>query len=157
MRLALPFVVTVVLVVATAAGLGACGGDDEGEEALSKAELIARSDALCKEARARTPRAPKGDDLDRLGRYTAEATRISDDIIVRFQQLEPPESERRAFDEFIAAAKRRLDDLRDARDAAREDDRRGYEAALRREATVDAPRYRRAAKRIGFKVCGSGG
>jgi hypothetical protein len=30
-------------------------------------------------------------------------------------------------------------------------------AALRREATVDAPRYRRVAKRIGFKVCGSGG
>ena len=136
-----------------AAAVGGCGGD----ERLSRDELISRGDALCREARDRSPRPPTQRTLPRLADYTEELVAVSTDIVDRFRELEPPEAEEEKYDDLVSAAEQRLAEFREAQGAARNGDAQGFAAALERERKEHAPRYRRLAKEIGFKVCGSGG
>jgi hypothetical protein len=133
--------------------LAACGSESQGP---SRSEFISRGDALCTQARQRTPRPPATRDPARLTTYLNEVDRVSTDVLAKFGKLEAPDDLRDEAKRFLAAANARLADVRKARDAAKRGDKAGLAAALRQQ-EVDAARYRRLAKRIGFKVCGTGG
>jgi hypothetical protein len=139
-----------------AACLSLAAGCGDGDERLSRSEFIRQGDALCTEARGKTPRAPRTQDLTRLATYFGQVAQVSTGIISRFRELDPPEDLEDTTNRFLDAATARLRDIRDAADAAGRNDRAGVAAALRRQAR-DAARYRRLAGQIGFRVCGSGG
>ena len=147
--------VLLALAVATAVASGGCGGDDE-DDALSKDQLIARGDALCRQSRQTMPRPPRGNDLASLGRYAGEVVRLSESMLARFRALKPPKAERENFDRFLTAAQRRLQNVTAIRDAAGRGDAQAVRAGLAKEQSQDAPAYRQVAKQIGFRVCGSG-
>jgi hypothetical protein len=140
--------------LALAAGaLAACGGNAGGP---TRAEFIARGDALCAQARKNTPRPPATRDPARLAGYLDAVDRVSTATLARFGKLEAPHDLSGLAKRFLASANARLADVRRARNAARRGDAAGLRAALAQQ-DRDAVRYRALARQIGFKICGSGG
>ena len=131
-----------------------CGGGGE----LSKRELIAKGDELCAQTRGRQPQAPAGGGipLPALAAYLNEVERVSMSALRKFKKLKPGSGERKRFDAFLAAAERRLASIRLARDAAIARNTAEVTAEINQERNRLGPEYRRAARELGFKVCGSG-
>ena len=143
-----------VLLACAALGAGGCGG----ESGLSKRDLIAKGDALCAQTRGQQPQAPTGGGIPfpTLVAYLNEVERVNVSALKKFKKLKPRSGERKRFDAFLAAAERRLASIRLTRDAAIARNTAEVTAEINQERNRLGPEYRRAARELGFKVCGSG-
>jgi hypothetical protein len=137
-----------------AIAIAGCGGKEEAPDTLSHHELIARGDALCREAARRLPPLPQQNQSQIVLRWLTEVDRISTEIIRRFNELQPPDEHVEAYAFFVTSIERRLNDFREARMALQNRNRQGFLDALLKAQTTHARQSTQAAKRLGFKVCG---
>ena len=127
-----------------------CGGG------LSREELVAKGDAICKRVNERVAKEPEpetAEDLERLAKRTVE---VSGPAIADMEALEPPGELESDFGKFVASLKRQRDLTEQIGAAAGEGDTAKVEA-VGAEAQKAQADYRRLSDRIGFKECGGGG
>jgi hypothetical protein len=136
-------------VVALILPLAGCGGG------LSKSELVAKGDAICKRVNrqvAKEPEPKTAADLQGLAKKTVE---ISDPAIDDMEKLEPPDELEKDFAAFVASLKEQRDLTKQIGDAAGA----GDTAKIQRvgaEAQKAQEKYRKLSDKIGFKECGGG-
>jgi hypothetical protein len=129
--------------------VAACGGG------LSKAELVAKGDAICKRINTRMAKEPDPKttaDLQRLAKRTVE---LSDPAIEDMEKLEPPGELEADFKKFVASLKDQRDLTKQLGAAAGEDDTAKVQDLLG-DAQKSQDEYRRLTGKIGFKECGGG-
>ena len=136
-------IAVVLLVVA------GCGGG------LSRDELVAKGDAICKRVNTRMAKEPdpqSAADLERLAKRTVQ---ISDPAIADMKALDPPGALESDFKKFVASLKRQRDLTKEIGDAAAAGD-----TAKIQKVGADAQKaeqeYRRLTGKIGFNECGGG-
>jgi hypothetical protein len=126
-----------------------CGGG------LSKQELVAKGDAICKRINARMAKEPDpktAEDLQRLANRTVE---LSDPAIKDMEELDPPSELKADFERFVASLKRQRDLTRKIGAAAGKGDTAEVQK-IGADAQKAQDEYRRLTGRIGFKECGGG-
>jgi hypothetical protein len=129
--------------------VAACGGG------LSKQELVAKGDAICKRINtqmAKEPDPKSAADLQRLAKRTVE---LSDPAIDDMDALEPPSDLEDDFKKFVASLKRQRDLTKKIGDAAGKGDTAEVQE-LGGQAQKAQDEYRRLTGKIGFKECGGG-
>jgi hypothetical protein len=129
--------------------VAACGGG------LSKAQLVAKGDAICKRINARMAKEPDPTttaDLQRLAKRTVE---LSDPAIDDMEALEPPSELEDDFEKFVASLKRQRDLSKETGDAAGDDDTAKVKE-IGTQAQKAQDEYRRLTGKIGFNECGGG-
>ena len=129
--------------------LVACGGG------LSKSELVAQGDAICKRVNTRMAKEPEPEsaaDLEGLAKKTVE---ISDPAIKDMEALEPPDELADDFGKFVASLKKQRDLTKQIGDAAADGDTAKIQQ-VGTEAEKAQTEYRRLSDKIGFKECGGG-
>jgi hypothetical protein len=127
-----------------------CGGGG-----LSKEELVAKGDAICKRVNTRMAKEPdpkSAADLQRLAKRTVE---ISDPAIKDMEKLEPPSELESDFENFLASLKRQRNLTRKIGEAAGEGDTAKVQQ-IGADAQSAQEEYRRLTGKIGFKQCGGG-
>jgi hypothetical protein len=137
-----------VVAILTLAG---CGG---GKEEVSAAELSQKGDQICREEQRRfgeiqehpPPNASVAAD------QTKELIDVADAANSDLGDLEPPESIRDRYDEYLDARQRVIDQMKRGADAAESQDSADYAAAQNAVAKTDA-RRRDLAASLGFRVC----
>jgi hypothetical protein len=135
-----------VLIIMPLAG---CGGG------LSKSELVAKGDAICKRVNdqvAKEPEPKTAKDLQALADKTVE---ISNPAIDDMEALEPPSELEKDFDAFVASLKQQRDLTKKIGDAAGAGDTAEIQK-LGADAQKAQDEYRRLSNKIGFKECGGG-
>jgi hypothetical protein len=126
-----------------------CGGG------LSKKELVAKGDAICKRINTQMAKEPDPKttaDLQRLAKRTVE---LSDPAIDDMEALEPPSDLEADFKKFVASLKRQRDLTKKIGDAAGEDDTAKVQE-IGAQAQKAQDEYHRLTGKIGFKECGGG-
>ena len=126
-----------------------CGGG------LSKEELVAKGDAICKRVNTRMAKEPdpkSAADLERLAKRTVE---ISDPAIKDMEKLEPPSELESDFENFLASLKRQRNLTKKIGEAAAEGDTAQIQQ-IGADAQSAQQEYRRLTGKIGFKQCGGG-
>jgi len=129
--------------------VAACGGG------LSKSELVAKGDAICKRINTRMAKEPDPTttkDLERLADRTVE---LSDPAIEDMEELEPPSELEADFKRFVTSLKDQRDLTQKLGAAAGEDDTAKVQELLG-DAQKAQDEYRRLTGKIGFKECGGG-
>ena len=126
-----------------------CGGG------LSKDELVAKGDAICKRVNTRMAKEPdpkSATDLERLAKRTVA---ISDPAIKDMEKLEPPSELESDFENFLASLKRQRNLTEKIGEAAAEGDTAKVQQ-IGADAQSAQEEYRRITGKIGFKQCGGG-
>lgn len=126
-----------------------CGGG------LSKQELVAKGDVICKRVNARMAKEPDPQtaaDLQRLADRTVE---ISDPAIDDMEALEPPSDLEDDFKKFVGSLKRQRDLTKKIGAAAGKGDSAEVQK-VGADAQEAQDEYRRLTGKIGFKECGGG-
>ncbi len=125
-----------------------CGG-------LSKDELVAKGDAICKRVNTRMAKEPDPQSAGDLARLAKRTVALSDPAIADMKALQPPGELESDFKKFVASLKRQRDLTKEIGDAAAASD-----SAKIQKVTADAQKaereYRRLSGKIGFKDCGGG-
>jgi hypothetical protein len=126
-----------------------CGGG------LSKDELVAKGDAICKRVNARMAKQPDPQSAADLARVAKRTVEISDPAIDDMEALEAPSELESDFKKFVASLKRQRDLTKQVGDAAAEGDTAKIQkvGAAAQKAQQE---YRRLTGKIGFKECGGG-
>ena len=142
----------------------ACGGGGDGER-LTKEELIAQGDAICKKYRERfneidfpnaDPTSSETSDevLDQFGDALDEGVALFRDQIGELRDLNPPEDFEDGYNGAMDGLASAVDSLEEAADAAHDADRDKLRAAL-----AESERHGEGADKVardyGFKVCGA--
>lgn len=124
---------------------------------LSRADLIARADAICadsqgsfEEVRAEFPEAKSEEVADVA--YSEALVAISTPAVKRFEGLDPPPSVRRSYEQYVAAQRRVHEYDLQALRAARAEHSGEYLAARERRDNEQRERYE-LAREIGLKTC----
>jgi Protein kinase domain len=122
-------------------------------DTLSRAQLVARADAICTEGQrrymeVRDPESELSTDIA----YAESLTRNAQQRVRGLRELTPPPALAGPYDEYVEAQERVLVTDRQALAAARRDDAAGVEAARAQRDSEDELRER-LAREIGFKVC----
>src|SRR5829696_4079859 len=137
--------------IATTAITGGCGS---GKEELSAAELRQKADAICRQEQARFDQiqahAPANASI--AADQTRELIDVSQAASSDLTDLEPPESLADAYDRYLDARDRALDQMKGGQEAAENRDSAGY-AAAQTAVAKDAPERRRLAAALGMRVC----
>ena len=126
-----------------------CGGG------LSKQELVAKGDAICKRVNAQMAKEPDPQtaaDLQRLADRTVE---ISDPAVDDMEALEPPGDLEDDFKKFVGSLKRQRDLTKKIGAAAGKGDTAEVQK-VGADAQEAQDEYRRLTGKIGFKECGGG-
>jgi serine/threonine protein kinase len=120
---------------------------------LSKSQLIAKADAICRESQDRYVEVRDLEsEMSADVPYAEALARIAKSRIAELRALRPPPQLADAYDEYVQAQARVYATDKQALAAAREDDVAGVEAARERRDGEDALRER-LAREIGFSVC----
>ena len=138
------------LAVLPLVALTGCGGGG-----LSKKELVAKGDAICKRVNTRMAKEPDpktAADLERLAKRTVA---ISDPAIKDMEALEPPSELESDFENFLASLKRQRNRTKKIGEAAAEGDTAKVQQ-IGADAQSAQQEYRRITGKIGFKQCGGG-
>jgi hypothetical protein len=124
-----------------------CGGE------LSKNELVAKGDAICKRVNVRIAKQPDPQSATELKRLAQRTVKIYVPAIDDMEALDPPSALESDFKKFVASLKRLRDLTKQIGNAAGKGD-----TAKIKTASADAPKvqqeYRRLTGKIGFKECG---
>ena len=143
-----------------AAGLASCGGGGgtgtttSTDAALSKAELIAKGDAICKEARDRfaelqgsVPTTPQ-----EAATFTQRLIEITRSEIDQLRALQAPASLQPALKRYLAAMDENVAVMKQVLDAAKRNDLHAYLVA-RAKTAQDQVKRLQLAQAVGFKEC----
>jgi ElaB/YqjD/DUF883 family membrane-anchored ribosome-binding protein len=139
--------------IALAALATGCGS---GKEEVSAAELTQKADAICRDEQSRFKQiqanAPANASIaaDQTNELIGVSRAASSDL----DDLEPPESLADAYDRYLEARDRALDQMKRGQEAADNRDSAGYAAAQTAVAKA-APERRRLAEAVSLRVCGA--
>ncbi|HEY6771442.1 MAG TPA: hypothetical protein VI035_03220 [Solirubrobacterales bacterium] len=148
----LPILPVLVLVCFGGSGCGGGGGKDR----VSAAELIERGDAICGKERSTFARvqAHPPPNASIAAEQTGELIKATEQANSGLRDLQPPEQLQSAYDSYLGARDRVLDQMRRGEDAAKDRDSAVYGAAQAAVAR-EAPHRLKLARALGFKVCSS--
>lgn len=141
------------------------GGSDEGQS--SKAEFIAQADKICKSAGEETAslesRFVRMLESSGSAQETKEAAKLLNELIVSVEQqvdelarLEPPASDTKEIDAYIAEIENRVS-LEKAVAGALEENDKARISKLAKEVVAAGEKSSEIGQRFGFKVCSAGG
>ena len=129
--------------------LAACGGG------LSKGELVAKGDAICKRVNAQIAKEPEPVNIADLQKLAKRTVEISDPAIEDMEALEPPDELKQDFGKFVASLKQQRDLTKQIGAAAGAGDTAKIQQ-VGSDAQKAQTEYRRLSDKIGFKECGGG-
>ena len=141
-----------------ALSLSACGGDDNGGDPMSAAELRAEVNRICREdTKAAQKFAKPTSDEEEYARQLEGLLEINDRSRKRFDELEPPEELRDAYEDFLRAndegvahTKRIVERLKRG-----EDRTKVFSGETGEKIVLIGRRRTEAARRLGTPACGS--
>jgi hypothetical protein len=143
---------TAILLVA--GPIAGCGGG--GSDQVSAAELVQRADAICVKERSSFGRiqahAPPNASV--AADQTDALIKASQDANSQLRDLKPPDQLQSAYDRYLAARDRVIDQMKRGEDAAEGQDSTAYGAAQAAVAR-DAQQRRKLARSLGLKICSS--
>jgi hypothetical protein len=142
-----------VSLVAIGVALTGCGG---GSDRVSTAELVQKADEICGKERSSFGRiqAHPPPNASVAADQTDELIKVTADANSGLRDLRPPEELESAYDRYLEARDRALDQMRRGKEAAEDQDSADYGAAQAAVAR-EAPERRRLAEGLGLKVCSS--
>jgi hypothetical protein len=141
------------------AGCGGGGSDSTttsttGGEELTKSELIARGDAICKDAHDRfaelqgsPPTTP-----EETATFTQQLLDITETEVSQLRALNAPASVKPALDDYLKALDRNIAVLKEGLAAAQQSDATAY-AKAQAKAVKDQVERLQLAQAVGFKEC----
>jgi hypothetical protein len=133
-----------------------CGGG--GSDRVSAAELVQKADQICRQERGSFTRiqSKPPPNASVAADQTAELIKVTRDASSQLRDLKPPEELRSAYDRYLDARDRAVDQMERGRDAAEDRNPATYGAAQAAVAS-DAPERRKLAQAVGLMVCSSSG
>jgi hypothetical protein len=137
-----------VLTVALVAAAG-CGGD--GDDGLSKSELVARADAICK--RTEPPEQKPGKNAAQAKKAAQAQVDYREPIQTDLSKLEPSDEVKADFDKFQSATQKAIDAFKQQVAAADKNQESRY-GQLNRQIDGLFTQRDQLADKIGFKWCG---
>jgi hypothetical protein len=142
-----------VPLVAIGVALTGCGG---GSDRVSAAELVQMADEICGKERSSFGRIQTHPppNASVAADQSDELIRVTEDANSGLRDLRPPEELEPAYDRYLEARDRALDQLKRGRKAAENQDSAAYGAA-QAAAAAEAPERRKLAEALGMKVCSS--
>jgi hypothetical protein len=148
------FLLILPAVVFLAVGGSGCGSG--GKDRVSAAELVQKADAICGKERSSFARiqADPPPNASVAADQTDELIKVTEGANSELRDLQPPEELESAYERYLEARDRVLDQMRRGKDAAEDRDSAIYGAAQAAVAR-DAPQRRKLARSVGFKVCSS--
>jgi len=149
-RLALLLVTLVTL------GLTACGSSGSSGK-LSKADLIAKGDKICRQARNKGAKLPKVHSYAGFKQLGPAAAKIIDDTLSKQKGLIPPASVKSDYDAYLDNVAKQSELAHKLGDAAKIGNRQGITKVkkLLTEASRNVAKGRSLARKVGFKLCGN--
>ena len=146
----------IVAILVCAAGLSAAGCGGGGSERVTAAELVQKADSICATENASFDRVQAHPPLNAsvAADQTGELITVTQYANSRLRDLRPPEGLQSAYDRYLEARDRVIDQMNRGKDAAQDQDSAAYGAA---QASVarDAPQRRKLARALGLRVCSS--
>jgi hypothetical protein len=140
-------------VVAIGLALAGCGG---GSDRVSPAELVRKGDEICGKERESFTRIQSDPppNASVAAAQTAELIKVTQDANSQLRDLKPPEELQSAYDRYLEARDRAVDQMERGRDAA-EDRKSAVYGAAQAAVAREAPQRRKLAQAVGLKVCSS--
>ena len=143
-----------VLISVVVGALAGCGGGDS--KPLSAAELVQRADEICGKERSSFDRiqAHPPPNASVAADQTDELIKVTQDANSQLRDLKPPEELQSAYNQYLDARDRAVDQMKRGKEAAESQDSAAYGAA---QAAVahEAPQRRKLAQSLGLKDCSS--
>jgi hypothetical protein len=151
----------VLAAFAAALPMAGCGGGGESStsttasgEPLTKQELIAKGDAICKQARTQfeqlqqnPPTTPQG-----AATLTQKLIDISETELSQLRDLNPPASLKSSLDDYVGALDKNIRVLKQGLKAAQQNDATGY-AKAQAETVSEQVKRLQLARAVGFEEC----
>ena len=128
------------------------GGESGGE--LTKQQVIARIDSLCEQAREQAGALEQPQSLPEAADLLREFASIADPLLEDIEEVDAPDEGKAAYDEWLARAKEATRTVKEAAAAAQDGDQAEFQRLASEIAEINAAGDK-AARRYGFKVCGS--
>jgi hypothetical protein len=143
-----------VPISAVVVALAGCGGGSKAQ--VSAAELVQKADTICSQERSGFDRiqAHPPPNASVAADQTGELIQITENASSDLRDLEPPDELRAAFDRYLEARDRVVDQMKRGQDAA-ENQAAGAYGAAQAAVARDAPERRKLAHALGLKVCSS--
>jgi hypothetical protein len=146
-----------LVLAAAAAALAGCGGSgDDREERLTKAEWIAKADALCKRSFADADRVPQPQSTDQFDEYLAAMLELSRRFDPSFKALEAPEGDEDTVQNLVQLNEEGTLLLRNLLEAVRAQDVAKVERIVT-QGTANAREFAAAARAYGARECARAG
>jgi hypothetical protein len=144
----------VATVAATASMILAACGIGGGSDTLSRDQLIARGDAICRDGRGafRSIQATPPKSAKQAAAQTKKLIATAEAEIKQLRALRAPDELRAPLDTYLAARTEGVGLLREAQVAAARNDPQGYVNANKKLRQGQAKRYD-LARKVGFSVC----
>jgi hypothetical protein len=145
----------VASIAAVGALLTGCGGGGSAKQ-VSAAELAQRADEICATEQHSFGRiqAHPPPNASVAADQTDELVKATEDASSQLRALKPPDQIAAAYDRYLAARDRAVDQMKRGKDAAENQDSAAYGAAQAAVAR-DAPQRRKLARAVGLKACSS--
>jgi hypothetical protein len=146
------------LVIVLALLLAACGGT----ERLTKEQLVAQGDSICKEASVKADPIgtnlgnPSAETLPQWSDALGQLLPIYEDLVGKLKALNPPEADQATWDKITGGLDQIVAGIKTAKDAASKGDLAGFQTALAAIDTASGESGQLASD-YGFQECGDGG
>jgi hypothetical protein len=148
--------VRIALLALAAAVALVAGGCGNSKEKVTAAELKVRADGICRREQANFDRiqAHPPANASIAADQTNELVDVSEAASSDLGNLEPPEPLGDAYDRYLEARDRAIDEMKKGKDAADDADSAAYSAAQNAVA-AGAPERQHLAGALGLRVCGA--
>jgi len=145
-----------VALLLAALTLGACGSSDDSSDngELSKAQLIAQADTICRAAGNKIKALATPKSLSDVRAYTKDAAAATADGVGKLEGLSPPAAIKSDYEAFLAIVRNVTKQAAKAADATSPQDAAKLQATLK-DVIKQGAESRRLAQKIGFKACGT--
>jgi hypothetical protein len=133
--------------------VAACGGDNG--SSLTREEYASRADEICTDYRRKVDELGQPTNISELADAADTTLPVLEDAIDAFKELEPPEAERAAAEEWLREIDKLKVDLEEIRQRAREGNMAAVQAVVP-TAQEHNQRSNELAGELGMSVCNSG-
>ncbi len=148
-----PRELALLLVALVTLGLTACGSSGSSGK-LSKADLIAKGDEICRQARDKGTKLPKVQSYAGFKQLGPAAAKIIDDTLSKQKGLTPPASVKPDYDAYLDNVAKQSELAHKLGDAAKIGNDQSVQKLLT-EASRNVAKGRSLARKVGFKLCGN--
>jgi chromosome segregation ATPase len=154
-------IVSAAIGIALLAFLVGCGGGSDtsstrtgGDEELTKSEIVARGDAICKDANDEFAQLQQNPPTtqEETATFTQNLISLQEDERDMLRALDAPASVEPALDRYLAALEQNIATLKQGLEAVRNDDVSGY-ADAQAKTVKDQLKRLQLARAVGFKEC----